>query len=74
MLGFKGVSSPLVYLVLAKIKQSTKISHGGSNSWLSAELQMLLGAKAFVLFMFKGCFLAEQENRRLGCCYFTRFR
>lgn len=44
------------------------------NSWLSAELQILLSAKAVMLFMFKACLLAALKNRRLGCCYLTRIR
>lgn len=32
------------------------------NSWLSAELQILLTAKALMLFMFKAYFLAEKQK------------
>lgn len=60
-----GVTSPMEYLGARKNK---------FNSWLSAELQILLCAKAFGLFMFKACFLAVLKNRRFGCCYLTRIR
>lgn len=52
-LSISDVTSPMGYLGARKNK---------FNSWLSAELQILLTAKALMLFMFKACFLAEKQK------------